>query len=69
MTKTQIISISNNVQDINLLKFHKLSYGVVHHGGDNDPQLIAEILNDVMAVAAPSNPAISYSVYFVQLKR
>ena len=49
-------------------KFYKLTYGVVHDDDDHDPELIAEILNEALAVVAPSDLALSYNVYMVPLK-
>ena len=47
------------------MKYYNWSFGRVTQDDDEDPQLIAEIMHDVLAVVAPSDTAISYSVYMV----
>jgi hypothetical protein len=38
---------------------------MVMEDDNQDPDMIAQVLNEVLAVVAPSNMAISYSVYMV----
>ena len=47
------------------MKYYNLSFGKVMEDDNQDPDMVAQILNEVLAVVAPSNMAISYSVYMV----
>ena len=53
---------------LQMTKFYKLSYGKVYDDDDDDAELISEILNEVLAIVAPSNLSISYAVYMVPLR-
>ena len=47
------------------MKYYKLSFGKIMQDDNEDPDQVAQILNEVLAVVAPSNMAVSYSVYMV----
>jgi hypothetical protein len=48
------------------LKYYNMSLGKVVQDDNLDPDTVAQIrLNEVLAVVAPSDMAISYSVYMV----
>ena len=47
------------------MKYYNWSYGRVTQDDDEDPQLLAQIMHDVLSVVAPSDMAVSYSVYMV----
>jgi hypothetical protein len=47
------------------MKYYNLSFGKIVEDDNEDPDMAAQILNEVLAVAAPSNMAVSYSVYMV----
>ena len=46
-----------------VMKYYNLSYGKMMENDNQDPDQVAQILNEVLAVVAPSNIAVSYSVY------
>ena len=48
-----------------VMKYYRLSFGKIMEDDNQDSDLIAQIMNEVLAVVAPSNTAISYSVYMV----
>jgi hypothetical protein len=45
------------------MKYYNLSFGKITEDDRLDPDMVGQILNEVLAVVAPSNMAISYSVY------
>jgi hypothetical protein len=45
------------------MKYYNLSFGKIMQDDNEDPDQVAQILNEVLAVVAPSNVAVSYSVY------
>ena len=45
------------------MKYYNLSFGKIMQDDNEDPDQLAQILNEVLAVVAPSNIAVSYSVY------
>ena len=47
------------------MKYYNLSFGKVMEDDNQDPDMVAQILNEVLAVVAPSNTAVTYSVYMV----
>ena len=49
-------------------KFFKLSYSVLHDDGDHNAELRTQIVEEVVAVVAPSNLPISRNVYTVPLE-
>jgi hypothetical protein len=48
-----------------MMKYYNLSFGKVIEDDNQDPDMVAQILNEVLAVVAPSDLAVSYSVYMV----
>jgi hypothetical protein len=47
------------------MKYYNLSFGRIMEDDNQDSDMVAQILNEVLAVVAPSNTAVSYSVYMV----
>jgi hypothetical protein len=47
------------------MTYYRLSFGKIMEDDSQDSDLIAQVMNEVLAVVAPSNMAISYSVYMV----
>jgi hypothetical protein len=47
------------------MSYYNLSLGKIAEDDNEDPDMVAQILNEVLAIVAPSNMAISYSVYMV----
>jgi hypothetical protein len=47
------------------MKYYRLSFGKIMEDDNQDSDLIAQIMNEVLAAVAPSNTAVSYSVYMV----
>jgi hypothetical protein len=47
------------------MKFYNISFGRIMEDDNQDPDLVAQVLNEVLAVVAPSNTAVTYSVYMV----
>jgi hypothetical protein len=45
------------------MKYYNMSFGKIMQDDNEDPDQLAQILNEVLAVVAPSNIAVSYSVY------
>jgi hypothetical protein len=45
------------------MKYYNLSFGKIMQDDNEDPDELAQILNEVLSVVAPSNIAVSYSVY------
>ena len=48
-----------------IMKYYNLSFGRIMEDDNQDSDTVAQILNEVLAVVAPSNLAVSYSVYMV----
>ena len=42
------------------MKYYNLSFGKIMQDDNEDPDQVAQILNEVLAVVAPSNMAVSY---------
>jgi hypothetical protein len=47
------------------MKFYNLSFGRVMEDDNQNSDLVAQVLNEVLAVVAPLNTAVTYSVYMV----
>ena len=45
------------------MKYYNLSFGKIMQDDNEDPDQLAQILNEVLSVVALSNIAVSYSVY------
>ena len=45
------------------MKYYNISFGIIMQDENEDPEQVAQLLNEVLAVVAPSNIAVSYSVY------
>jgi hypothetical protein len=48
-----------------MMKYYNLSFGRIMEDENQDSDMVVQILNEVLAVVAPSNMAVSYSVYMV----
>jgi hypothetical protein len=47
------------------MKHYNLSFGKIAEDDSEDPHLAPQILNEILAIVAPPNMAVSYSVYMV----
>jgi hypothetical protein len=47
------------------MRYYSLSFGKTAEDDSEDPDMVAQILDDALAVVGPSNMAMSYSVYMV----
>ena len=54
--------LSPSHKDITM-KYYNISFGKIMQDDNEDPDQVAQLQNEVLAVVAPSNMAVSYSVY------
>ena len=48
---------------VTTMKYYDISFGKIMQDDNEDPYQVAQIVKEVLAVVAPSNIAVSYSVY------